>query len=155
MPNDNSDSREQNLDELLSSHLFDCIPEACIILDQRFNIVKMNFKAEQFFIFPKEYMMSVPFFEIAPQYINTDLFHAMYKIIDYRKEISVQFRGSITNRWFEATLCMISGYIALFFRNITHYKHIENELLRAEERFSAVFRNSHALMAILNVITRR
>ena len=151
MATDNFDSSEQKLDELLSSHLFDCIPEACIILDQRFYIVKMNSKAEHFFIFPKEYMMSIPFFEIAPQHINTDLFHAMYKVINDREEISVEFPGSVTNRWYEGTLRMIGDYIALFFRNITHYKHIENELLRAEERFSAVFRNSHALMAVFNL----
>ena len=58
MVTDNLDSEDHNLDELLSSHFFDCIPDACVIFNQLFYIIKMNSKAEQFFIYPKEYMMS-------------------------------------------------------------------------------------------------
>ena len=147
----NSESVEQNLDELLSFHLFDSIPDACVVLDERFYIVRMNSKAEQVFLFPKEYMMSKPFWEISPQYINTTLFHAMYKVKRDRKEINFEFCGSTSNRWFGATLCMMGNYIVVFLKDITHVKHTENELLRAEERFSAVFRNSHALMSIISL----
>lgn len=142
---------EQNLDELLSSHLFENIPEHCVVLDQRYYIVKMNSKAEQFFLFPSEYLMSKSLWEISPQYINTNLFQAMYKVKNDGKKINFEFCGTTTNRWFGATLCMMGQYIVLFFKDITHIKHTQNELLRAEERFSAVFRNSHALMSIISL----
>ncbi|AFQ44733.1 ATP-binding protein [Desulfosporosinus meridiei] len=147
---DNYHSEKCKLDELLSSHFFNCIPEACVMLDPWFYIVKMNSQAEEFFLLPQEYLMSKPFWEIAPQYINTNIFHAMYKIKNDRQNTSLEFCGSITNRWFEANLCMIDKYIVVFFKNITHHKHTQNELLRAQERLSAVFHNSHALMAIVN-----
>lgn len=148
---DNSESGEQKLDELLSTSLLEYLPDACVIFDQRFYIIKMNSKAEQFFLFPKEYMMSKPFWEISPQYINTNIFHAMNKIKKERKELNLEFVGSITNRWFGANLQMIGDYILVFFKDITRHKHTQNELIGAEKRFSAVFKNSPALMAIISL----
>ena len=142
---------EQHLDELLSAHLFDSIPDACVVLDERYHIVKMNSKAEQIFLFPMEYMTSKSFWEISPQYINTNVFYAINKAKKDRKEITFEFCGSTTNRWFEATLSMIGKYSVIFFKDITPIKHTQNELLRAEERFSAVFRNSNALMSIISL----
>jgi len=147
----NLESVEPNLDELLSSHLFDSIPDACVILNERYYIVKMNSKAEQFFLYPREYMMSKSFWEISPQYINTNLFHAMFTVANDRKEIKLEFCGASTNSWYEVALSMMGNYIVAFFKGITHIKHTQNELLRAEERFSAVFRNSHALMSIISL----
>lgn len=43
----NFDSVEQNLDELLSSHLFDSIPDACVVLDERFYISSLQKKMGQ------------------------------------------------------------------------------------------------------------
>jgi PAS domain-containing protein len=60
-------SVEENLDELLSSYLFENIPDHCVVLDERYYIVKMNSKAEQFFLFPSEYLMSKSLWEISPQ----------------------------------------------------------------------------------------
>ncbi|WP_158291462.1 PAS domain-containing sensor histidine kinase [Desulfosporosinus sp. Sb-LF] len=142
---------EQDLDGLLLSHLFDSIPDACVVLDERYFIVKMNSKAEQIFLYPREYMMSKVIWEITPQYINTKLFHAMAKVRNDGKEMKFEFCGGTSNRWFGATLCMMGNCLVLFFNDITHIKHTQNELLRAEERFSAVFRNSHALMSIISL----
>ena len=147
----NLETVKPNLNELLSSHLFDSIPDACVVLDERYCIVKMNSKAEQIFLYPREYMMSKPYWEISPQYINTTLFNAMYKIKNDRKEINFEFCGATSKRWFGLTLCMMGDYIVAFFKDISHIKHTQNELLSAEERFSAVFRNSHALMSIISL----
>ncbi len=155
MTYDNSEPAEQTLDELLSSQLFNCIPDACVLFDQNFRITKMNTQAEQLFLFPKEYIMSKPFWEIAPQYINSSLFDAMHKIIQDRKDATFEVKGSITNRWFEGNLRMMGSYIILFFKAITHYKSIQTELCRAQERFSSIFRNSHALMAIISLDTNQ
>ena len=147
----NFESVEHNLDELLSSHLFNSIPDACFVLDERFYIVKMNAKAEQYFLFPKEYMMSKCFWEISPQYVDTTLFHIVNQVKNDRKEINFEFYGATSNRCFDATLRMMGKYIIVFLKDMTQIKHTQNEFLRAEERFSAVFRNSHALMAIISV----
>jgi PAS domain S-box len=141
----------EDLDELLALHLFDLIPDACVVFDEKFFIVKMNSQAEKIFLYPREYMQSKSFWEISPQYINTNIFNAMYQIKKDRKTVTREFCGSTTNRCFSATLSMMGNYIVVFFRNITHIIHTQNELLSAEERFSAVFRNSHALMSIISL----
>ena len=90
----NFESVENNLDELLSSHLFNSIPDACFVLDERFYIVKMNAKAEQYFLFPKEYMMSKCFWEISPQYVDTTLYHVVNQVKNDRKEVNFEFYGA-------------------------------------------------------------
>jgi len=131
---------QQKLDELLSSYLFDSFPEACVIFDQHFYIIRMNSKAEKIFLFPKEYMMSKPFWEVAPQYINTNLFHAMYKIKHDREEITLQVCRSITNRSFEGTLRMIGNSEYKRYLNVVdEAATINEEKLKQAELFDGLY----------------
>lgn len=139
------------LEELQSLSLFNIIPDACLIFNKNWYIVKMNEKAKQLFLLPEDYMMSKPFWEVAPQYINTQLYDVFFKVQKEKSKMYFEFQGLTSGRWFGINVQGIGDYVIVFFKDITVYMSTSQELLNSEERFSAVFRKSPALMSILRL----
>lgn len=139
-----------DLDNLLAANLLEVIPDACFIFDKNFYIVKMNCKAENIFLFPKDYMMSKPFWDIAPQYVKSEMYNFMFKMQKEKGEGYLEIKGSITGRWFAINARALGNYTITFFKDITANKHAQLELLRSEERFTAAFNKSPAIMSILS-----
>lgn len=131
-------------------------PEACIILNAQWYIVKMNQQAEETFLLPKDYIMSKSFWELAPQYINTNMFTNLHKVKQGKvSKIIFEVPGSTSGRRFRLTAQNVGEYIIVFFRDITTIKHTQDELIRSEERFSAAFKRNPALMAIISLADSR
>lgn len=142
---------KNDLHELLSSNLFEIIPEACFVFNEDWYIIKMNSYAEQMFLLPKEYLMSKPFWEIAPQYVNTELYYTVLKVAKDKISVYKELKGLTSTRWFAVSAKNLGSYIIVFFRDISASMHAKAEFVRSEERFLAAFKKSPALMSILSL----
>lgn len=115
---------------ILNDALIDFIPNALVIFDKDWYIVKMNNKAKSIFLFPEDYMTSKPFWEIAPQYINTEVFKAMHQAKKENKEVNIEFSGTTSGRWFDMNINTFQEFVIVCIRDISAIKHTQNELLR-------------------------
>ena len=149
------DSWAKTVENISPDSLMEIFPDAYILFNDDGYIVKMNSQAESIFLYPKEYLMSKPFWEIAPQYINTSFYNALHKVKEDKKKVYIEFTGATSGRYFGVTIDRINDYYIIFFRDISAAKHTQTELVKAEERFSAAFKKSPALMSIVSLDTGR
>jgi len=135
--------------------ILEIFPDACLVFNDDMYIIKMNSPAEKLFLYPKDYLMSKPFWEVAPQYINTPLSNTLHKVKKNKNKEYVEITGTTSGICFGVTIERINDYYIVFFKDISAFKHTQNKLLKSEERFSAAFRKSPALMSIVSLDTGR
>ena len=149
------DSWAKTAENISLDSLMEIFPEACIVINDDWYIVNMNNHAESLFLYPKEYLTSKPFWEIAPQYLNTPFYNALHKVKGDKKMVYVEFTGVTSGRYFGATIDRINDYCIVFFRDISAFRYTQIELVKAEERFAAAFRKNPAIMTIVSLDTGR
>lgn len=108
------------------------------MLNNEWNFLYINPVAEQVLGKARNAMIGKPIWDIFPETIDTEMYHLYYQAIQEQKSQSFEVFHPILQQWYEISAHPSTEGLAVFFKNITEKRWIEEQLRYSENKLRAI-----------------
>jgi PAS domain S-box-containing protein len=144
----NSDQKDESFEP---RSILDNIDRGFIAVDENWCIVYVNAKAAADVKQQVNQLIGKNFWETFPQLKGTNTARNLHKVMKERVAFETEDYSVITGRWNQQKAYPTGNGIVVAWADLTERKKMEENLRETEERFSKIFRNNPAAMAISDI----
>ncbi|MEO7717551.1 MAG: PAS domain S-box protein [Capsulimonas sp.] len=124
----------QTTDSILESSA-----EAYVSLDREWRILRVNPEAERFLNKRSEELLGKILWEVYPDLVGTNAYYEYHRAMAERSAITLEEHTQRRDIWLELRGYPTEDGLAVYFRDISDRKRVEQALEESEERFRATF----------------
>ncbi|WP_234978470.1 bifunctional diguanylate cyclase/phosphodiesterase [Bacillus tuaregi] len=128
---------------------FDEITDGFVSLDQQWNIIHINKKANELLGMQSKRLFGRPFFSTFPN-VNNTLFANYLEKIKQNETVEFEHYFKTTGEWLEVRTFPSDSGLSIYFRDISNRKKLEHELIESEKRYRRLAEFSPFPIAIHN-----
>lgn len=114
--------------------ILDKLLGAFIVVDNKWQLIYVNPRAENFFNKKKDELIGKNIWRIIPEAKKTDLYHAFHLAMENMVPVTSEEYYSPTDSWYEIRAFRTPLGLAIYYEQITSRKKSEDELLHYSER---------------------